>query len=122
MLRCLIVDDSPTFLMAAQAHLERQGAVVLGVAQTSEEAVRLVGSLRPDVTLVDLHLGDESGLDLARRLVREVGVPPTQVILMSTLAREDFEDLATAAPAAGFVSKSELSLVEIRRLMASATE
>jgi DNA-binding NarL/FixJ family response regulator len=41
---------------------------VVGVATTSAEALRLEEKLRPDVVLVDIRLGDESGFDLARRL------------------------------------------------------
>jgi hypothetical protein len=38
MLRCVIVDDSPVFLAAAKGLLERQGALVVGVAQTPLDA------------------------------------------------------------------------------------
>jgi DNA-binding NarL/FixJ family response regulator len=40
---------------------------VVGVAATSAEALRLEQELRPDVALVDIRLGGESGFDLARR-------------------------------------------------------
>jgi CheY-like chemotaxis protein len=68
MLRCLIIDDSPRFLEAARGLLERQGVTVVGVASTSAEALQRVQELRPDVTLLDIDLGGESGLELARRL------------------------------------------------------
>ena len=68
-LRCVIVDDSPAVLRAASDLLEGQGFAVVGVAATAEEALRRVEELRPDVVLVDIDLGPESGFDLARRLV-----------------------------------------------------
>ena len=68
-LRCVIVDDSPAVLRAASELLEGQGIVVLGVAATGVQAVRLIDELEPDVVLVDIDLGPESGFDLARRLV-----------------------------------------------------
>jgi CheY-like chemotaxis protein len=67
MLRWLIVDDSPCFLEAARGLLERQGIMVVGVASNGAEALRLAEELRPDVTLLDIDLGGESGLELARR-------------------------------------------------------
>ncbi len=67
-MRCLIVDDSRHFLDAAHGLLERQGIVVVGVASTGAEALRRVEELRPDVTLVDIDLGGESGFEVARRL------------------------------------------------------
>jgi CheY-like chemotaxis protein len=76
MLRCLIVDDSPHFLDAARGLLERQGITVVGVASTSAEALRRAQELRPDVTLVDIDLGGESGLELARRLHHQAGPAP----------------------------------------------
>jgi DNA-binding NarL/FixJ family response regulator len=67
-LSCIIVDDSATFLDAARRLLRRQGMTVVGVASTGAEALRLVEEQRPDVALVDIGLGAESGLELAGRL------------------------------------------------------
>jgi DNA-binding NarL/FixJ family response regulator len=83
---------------------------VVGVAATSAEALRLEEELRPDVVLVDIRLGDESGFDLARRL-------RSPVILISTDAqREHLEEIA-ASPATGFISKTELSASAILQLV-----
>jgi DNA-binding NarL/FixJ family response regulator len=118
MLRCLIVDDSPHFLEAARGLLERQGMTVVGVASTSAEALQRARELRPDVTLVDIDLGGESGLELARRFHREAGPAPARVILVSTHAEEDYAELIAASPAVGFLSKSTLSAGAIRELLA----
>ena len=68
-LRCLIVDDSPVFLKAARALLEREGISVT-VALNSAEAFRLFDEVCPDVVLLDIDFGDESGFDLAQTLSR----------------------------------------------------
>src|SRR5690348_2890783 len=99
MLRCLIVDDSRHFLDAARSLLERQGIAVVGVASTGAEAVRQVEDLRPDVTLVDIDLGGESGFEVARRLQQDAGRPRGPVILISTHAEQDYADLVAASPA-----------------------
>jgi DNA-binding NarL/FixJ family response regulator len=117
MLRCLIVDDSLHFLDAARDLLEGAGIAVVGVATTSAEAVRQVADLRPDVTLVDIDLGGESGFELIRRLDREAGTTPLQMILISTHAEQDYADLITASPAVGFLSKSALSAEAIQDLL-----
>ena len=101
-LRCLIVDDSRRFLDAARGLLERQGITVVGVASTGAEALRLAEELQPDVTLVDIGLGDESGFDLARQLSREANLAPSRTILISTQAEQDYADLIAASPAVGF--------------------
>ena len=64
----LIVDDNWLFAEAARDRLEREGLRVVGVAATSAEALRRAAELRPEVVLVDIVLGGESGFELARRL------------------------------------------------------
>jgi DNA-binding NarL/FixJ family response regulator len=114
-LRCLIVDDSPHFLSAARGLLEREGMRVVAVATNGDDAVRLARELGPDVTLVDIDLGGESGFEVARQLQRHG--TPAPVILISTHSEEDYRDLIAASPVLGFVSKADLSAVAIRGLL-----
>jgi len=118
MLRCLIVDDSPRFLAAARGLLERQGISIVGVASNSAEALQRVGELRPDVTLLDIDLGGESGLELARLLHDQADQAPAPVILISTHAEQDYAELIAASPAVGFLPKTALSGDAIRDLLA----
>jgi CheY-like chemotaxis protein len=115
--RCLIVDDSQPFLKAARGLLERQGITVVGVASTSAEALERAAELRPDVTLVDINLGSESGLDLVRELSRRCDGAPSPLILISAQAEQDYADLIAASPATGFLSKTALSADAIRALL-----
>ena len=119
-LRSVIVDDNSHFLGAARDLLEREGIEVVGVASTSAEAVQLVEQLRPDVTLVDIDLGEESGFDVVRRLVGATDVNAGRIVLISTYAEKDFADLIAASPAVGFLSKSDLSAGAIHALLDSS--
>jgi CheY-like chemotaxis protein len=105
-LSCLIVDDSAEFLGAARSLLEREGVAVVGVAANASDALQRVGELRPEVALVDINLGGESGFEVARRIAKTA---PTSVILISTHAEEDFAELIAESPAAGFIPKCDLS-------------
>jgi DNA-binding NarL/FixJ family response regulator len=116
-LRCLIVDDSPPFLAAARGLLERQGVTVVGGASTGAEALQQVAAMRPDVVLVDVDLGKESGLALARRLHSTDGSGAPAVILISTHLQDDYAELIADSPAVGFVPKVALSGVAIRDLL-----
>ena len=116
-IRCLIVDDNPSFLVAARVLLERQGLTIAGVASTGAEALRQAETLRPNVVLVDISLGKESGLDLARRLIRDDPDDGAAVILISTRVEEDVADLIAGSPAVGFLTKSELSAPAILRIV-----
>jgi CheY-like chemotaxis protein len=116
-IRLLIVDDNESFLEVARVLLEREGLRVAGVALTSADALRQLEALRPDVVLVDVFLGEESGLELTRRLAEDGLSDEATVILISTHAEADLGDLIAASPAAGFVSKAELSAEAIRRIV-----
>ena len=116
-LRCLIVDDSAGFLEAARALLEQEGAKVVAVASSGQEALARAEELRPDVTLIDIDLGGESGFAVARELVHEGGVDARTVILISAHAEGEFVDLIEACPAAGFLSKCDLSAAAIDALL-----
>jgi two-component system nitrate/nitrite response regulator NarL len=118
-LRALIVDDNLSFKLAAEALLEREGIAVVGLASTGAEALRKVEELRPDVALIDLDLGEESGFELARQL-REVLTATQEMILISTHVETDFAELIAASPAIGFLSKSDLSARAIHRLLGTA--
>ena len=118
-LTCLIVDDSPEFLEAARRLLTDDGVTVVGFAATSDQAVNETLALRPDVALVDIDLGTESGFDVAQRLAGlPHGGPP--VVLISAESGTELAELVDSSDALGFVSKTDLSGDAIRKLLADA--
>jgi CheY-like chemotaxis protein len=119
--RCLVVDDSAHFLRAARALLEREGLVV-DVASTGAEALQRAKSLRPHVVLVDIDLGQERGFDVARQLDEGLCEPSVIIILISTHAEDEFEDLIVTSPAIGFLAKSSLSARAIYGMVSDGGE
>ena len=116
-MRCLIVDDSADFRDAASAMLERAGISVVGKASNSAEALRYYEDLHPDVALVDIDLGGEDGFALAELIDRVSATSTTlAVILVSTYAESDLEEMINASPAVGFLQKFSLSPDAIREL------
>src|SRR5262249_26258643 len=101
-LRCLIVDDSPRFGEEARSLLEHEGVSVVGLAGSGDEAVRLAEALRPNLVLVDISLGKESGFDVAHRLVESSNPDPPAVIFVSTYDEREFRSRIDASPAVGF--------------------
>jgi DNA-binding NarL/FixJ family response regulator len=114
-LRCVIVDDDEAFIKAAQAVLERDGVTVAGAASNSAEAVQRAEALRPDVVLIDIRLGQESGFDVVRRLADKGQA--ASMIMISTHAGADYAELIAESSAAGFLPKAQLSGAGIRRIL-----
>ena len=118
--RCVIVDDNRDFLDAASRLLEHQGISVVAVATSSAEGLQRVIELRPDVMLVDIDLGEESGFDVVEQLHRNGSSAAVPTILISTHAEEDFAELVAASPALAFIPKSALSGPAIRDVLGLA--
>jgi CheY-like chemotaxis protein len=116
-LRCLIVDDSARFGDEARSLLEQEGVSVVGFATSGDQAVQLAKDLRPDLALVDIRLGAESGFDVARRLADLTHSEPLKVIFVSTYNEQDFSGPIEESPALGFIAKTELSADRIRQLL-----
>jgi two-component system, NarL family, nitrate/nitrite response regulator NarL len=115
-LSCLIVDDSEEFLASAARLLSLQGVQVVGRASSGDEALRLAAVLSPDVALVDVELGDEDGIELARRLTSEGS--SAAVILISLRDRQELAELMAGSGAAGFLRKDALDARAVADLIA----
>jgi two-component system nitrate/nitrite response regulator NarL len=115
-LSCLIIDDSEKFLASATRLLSLQGISVIGQASSGDEALRLAAALSPDVTLVDVELGDEDGIELARRLTSS-GLS-AMVILISLRDRNELTELMAGSGAIGFLRKDALDAQAVTDLIA----
>ena len=115
-LRVLIVDDNEQFLDVARSSLAGEFEVV-GTASSTAEALRRTGELRPEVVLVDIALGDESGFEVVARLAAEFPELGLRIVMISTRSEEDYIDLIESSAAIGFVSKSRLSGPAVRALV-----
>jgi DNA-binding NarL/FixJ family response regulator len=117
--RCLIVDDNTSFREEMRGLLVEQGLDIVGGAGSAVDAHRQIAELRPDVALIDIDLGGESGLELARRLRQEPSdAAALHIILISTHDGAEYADLIQASSAIGFLAKSDLSAASIRRILA----
>ena len=114
----LIVDDHPGFRKVARLMLEAAGCDVTEVANGAD-AVAAAGSARYDLVLLDIHLPDVDGFEVARRLARTPQCP--LVVLTSSCAASEYGPRVEASPAAGFVVKDELSGPGLRSMIAGAT-
>ena len=72
--RVLIVEDDPLLLLDLELTLSGAGAVVVGLCQTLDEALRRSHPVDFAVAVLDFRLGEETASPVARRLEDE-GVP-----------------------------------------------
>ncbi|HEV2068963.1 MAG TPA: response regulator transcription factor [Acidimicrobiales bacterium] len=102
----LIVDDQAPFRRAAAAVVKITGGFeVVGEAESGEEAVELVGTLAPQLVLMDINMGGISGIEAARRITS--GWPEVAVVLLSTYQAEDLPADAGTSGALAYVHKED---------------
>jgi DNA-binding NarL/FixJ family response regulator len=111
-LAVLIVDDHDVVHWGFRLLFSQQPWVTRCLsARTAEEALGHTRRFEPNVALVDLFVGDESGADICELLRHETPAP--NVLLISGAGRIS-QSAARAAGASGFVSK-DWSSTEIVR-------
>ena len=76
---------------------------VVGAAVDGDDALRLVGSLRPDVLVTDIEMPGRTGLELAAE-IRRRGLP-TRVVILTTFARSGYLRRALDAGVGGYLLK-----------------
>ena len=101
--RVLIADDSPAVLENVAEMLQEQFVVAAAVPD-GNSVVLAVTTLNPDVVVLDISLGDMTGLDVARRL-REMKCP-AKIVFLTVHESLDFVQAAIAVGASGYVFKS----------------
>jgi len=115
--RVLIVDDQPCFRDAACALMLARGHVVVGIADSGSSALAAL-AFAPDVVLLDVCLGEESGFDVAWALTR--ARPGLAVLLMSADVPGVSAKRLNECGARGFILKGELARADLDRLLAGA--
>ena len=121
-LRVLVVDDHDVVQWGFRLLLERQSWVERCLAASDgAEAVDVCRRLQPEVALVDMLLGSESGAEVCEE-IRKVS-PGTRVLLISG-AGVISPFVARSAGASGFISKdwSAVDVVKAVRMVSLGTE
>jgi DNA-binding NarL/FixJ family response regulator len=106
--RVLIVDDHPSFRRFATKLLETAGFSVVGEAEDGASALAAARRLRPELVLLDVLLPDMSGLAVAEALAGGDSHHP-RVLLVSSRSASELGPALEESPAAGFLTKSELT-------------
>jgi DNA-binding NarL/FixJ family response regulator len=103
-LHLLVVDDHPVFRMGMTALLgSLDGLEVVAEAESADEAVAAAAEHRPDVIIMDLHLGESSGVEATRRITADQ--PEVGVLVVTMLDDDDSVFASMRAGARGYLLK-----------------
>lgn len=102
-IRVMIVDDHEVVRRGVAALLEAEGMLVVGSESDIEHAMSTAKRTRPNVVLMDVRLGVDSGIEGCREI--RAALPETAVIMLTSFADEQALFASILAGAAGFVLK-----------------
>jgi DNA-binding NarL/FixJ family response regulator len=117
----MVVDDHPMWRDGVARELGEHGLRVVATAPDAPAAVRIATATRPRVVLLDLNLGDTSGVDAIPELL--AALPDTRILVLSASGEQHDVLAAVKAGASGYLVKSASigELVEaVRRTAAGA--
>ena len=104
----LIIDDDPFVRQAlAQFVNTAPDLAVLGCAPDGSDAIQLVGRLKPQVVLMDVHMPEVDGMDATRAI--RVAHPDVRVLVLTAFGDHETVDTALRAGASGFLHKTAAS-------------
>ncbi|MEU5976957.1 response regulator transcription factor [Streptomyces sp. NPDC047315] len=106
MIRVLLADDQLLVRAGFRALLDAQQDIeVAGEASDGQEAVRLVGEVRPDVVLMDVRMPVLDGLAATRRITEDGRFEEVKVVILTTFELDEYVFEAIRAGASGFLVK-----------------
>jgi len=100
----LIVDNDPLILTGVAAILDQAGYICY-CARGNEAANKLVATHLPDLIIADTDLGDESGLELVRKMKQMAGLSDVPVLFTSSSCFPDMIDRTRAAGGSYYLRK-----------------
>lgn len=106
MVTVLTVDDEPVVHHMVELIISESGlpAKLVGTAVNGCQALELACELRPDICLLDIHMDDTDGLDLADRLRESLDYSP-RIIYLTAYSRFEYAQRAMRLGAADYVLK-----------------
>jgi PAS domain S-box-containing protein len=108
LIRILLIDDSPYFLVAARDFLAMHKVFeIVGEVQDGTNALARALEIQPDVILLDLNLGSESGMELIPLLKKHL--PLTRIVVLTIQDEPGYRAASLEAGADAFVNKMHMT-------------
>jgi DNA-binding NarL/FixJ family response regulator len=100
----MIVDDHPIWRQGVERDLTERGYEIVATAGDAPSSVRIATAVRPDIVLMDLQLGEGSGVDATKHILQ--ALPETRVLVLSASAEHGDVLDAVKNGASGYLVKS----------------
>lgn len=119
--KVLLVEDDPAQRRLMQMSLETEGFIV-STAKSGEECLALVGTIDPDVVLIDINMPGMDGIETCRRLKQMPEVATIPVVLVTGQSDDDPTTVeALRAGGNDFISKDASAPVLYTRVRCQIT-
>ena len=99
------VEDNPINALLMQEVIEQRPDCTLHLAVSVRDGIDLINRLRPDLVLVDLHLPDGSGLEVAEWMRTMPLLTRVPVVVVSADSTQAQRDAATVAGVRAYLAK-----------------
>ena len=118
-IRVLIVDDHPIVRQGlAQLINQETDLMVCGESESAHHAIDAIGTLKPDIVIVDISLGGTSGIELVKNI--KVRYPKLLILVHSMHDETLYAERLLRAGASGYIMKQEATervLTAIRKVL-----
>lgn len=102
----VLVDTHQLFKDGIKAHLEdRHDLKIIGDTCLVDKAIEMIDTLQPDIAVVDLFLGEESGIDILKHYTENIC--NTRIIALSTFNDPSYLDQCLEYEIHAFILKSD---------------
>lgn len=100
----LVVEDNDMNMQLVEYLLQEEGLEIIK-ATSGEEALEIVGTRRPDLVLMDIHLPGMDGLSVARAMRQESRTRDVPILALTAHAMRGDRDRFMEADCDGYISK-----------------
>jgi DNA-binding NarL/FixJ family response regulator len=104
-IKIALVDDHIMVLKGFRNLLSKNEKFeIIGTASTNEDAILLVEKERPDIVLMDINMGDHSGIDCTVDILERL--PETKIIMLTMHHEDQYIQKALSVGAVGYILKN----------------
>ena len=108
-MKIILVDDDSLVCQSLKTIVEASGVQVLATGSSADEAVRLYHEHQPDVLILDIRMGEKSGLDAAREILEKD--EKARILLLTTFKDQSYISEALALGCRGYLLKQNFASI-----------